>query len=330
MLGPWSDPGGRQRTHFGKMVEGSQIAQLVFVLALLAATATLVRAHVRLGRADLRGATRLALYAASVELAGWLFEADHVLDGLAERHMALVAVGYAAFQALFLWMVYAAIEPFARRRWPERMVSWSRLLAGRLGDAMVGRDILLGVVLGAILFLIQELVSILPLWVDWPGGEPMYSYPSLLTGELRYALSQLLIVHGDALMLAVGWFGALAVLCRWLRREWAGLAVTYALMFAVHMGTMFRGTLAWNALLFSALCFALWIFVAMRIGLLATVASVTAYMQLMTLPPLAGGDEWWLASTLVVLAMPLALAGLACWRAQVQNEGTSSRSRATG
>jgi hypothetical protein len=31
-----------------------------------------------------------------------------------------------------------------RRRWPATLVSWSRLLAGRFRDPLVGRDVLAG------------------------------------------------------------------------------------------------------------------------------------------------------------------------------------------
>jgi hypothetical protein len=37
-----------------------------------------------------------------------------------------------------------ALEPYLRRRWPERIISWNRLLAGEFRDPLVGRDILIG------------------------------------------------------------------------------------------------------------------------------------------------------------------------------------------
>ena len=38
-----------------------------------------------------------------------------------------------------------------RRRWPATLVSWSRLLAGGLRDPLVGRDVLAGCLIGAVL-----------------------------------------------------------------------------------------------------------------------------------------------------------------------------------
>jgi hypothetical protein len=44
---------------------------------------------------------------------------------------------------------YLAFEPFMRRRWPHALISWTRLLAGRFGDAVVGQHILVGILFGA-------------------------------------------------------------------------------------------------------------------------------------------------------------------------------------
>ena len=46
------------------------------------------------------------------------------------------------------WLDYLALEPFVRRRWPEAMISWTRLLGGRFADPLVARDILIGCAAG--------------------------------------------------------------------------------------------------------------------------------------------------------------------------------------
>jgi serine/threonine-protein kinase len=48
----------------------------------------------------------------------------------------------------FIWALYIALEPYVRRRWPATLVSWSRLLAGRFRDPLVGRDVLVGCLAG--------------------------------------------------------------------------------------------------------------------------------------------------------------------------------------
>lgn len=46
-----------------------------------------------------------------------------------------------AATAVLLWVVYVAIEPFARRFWPDGLLGWSRLPSGRvpaIGVALMG------------------------------------------------------------------------------------------------------------------------------------------------------------------------------------------------
>jgi hypothetical protein len=54
----------------------------------------------------------------------------------------------ALLQAAILFMMYLAIELFARRHYPWLMIGWTRLLAGRFRDAAVGREVLVGTALG--------------------------------------------------------------------------------------------------------------------------------------------------------------------------------------
>jgi serine/threonine-protein kinase len=44
--------------------------------------------------------------------------------------------------------MYIALEPFVRRSWSEMLISWNRIMAGDFRDPMIGRDILIGGLLG--------------------------------------------------------------------------------------------------------------------------------------------------------------------------------------
>ena len=44
-----------------------------------------------------------------------------------------------------------ALEPWVRRKWPRTMISWTRYTSRGASDPLVGRDLLYGTVLGAIL-----------------------------------------------------------------------------------------------------------------------------------------------------------------------------------
>ena len=49
-----------------------------------------------------------------------------------ELKLFLGGVSWAAFAAGFVWMLYLALEPYVRRRWPQSMITWSRLLSWRV------------------------------------------------------------------------------------------------------------------------------------------------------------------------------------------------------
>lgn len=54
----------------------------------------------------------------------------------------------ACLVGLIFWVAYLALEPNVRRHWPQTLPAWSRLLAGRLTDPMIGRSLLTGVAAG--------------------------------------------------------------------------------------------------------------------------------------------------------------------------------------
>jgi hypothetical protein len=55
-----------------------------------------------------------------------------------------------------LWVLYIALEPYVRRRWPQAIIGWSRMIAGRLRDPIVGGEILVGTVAGVAVTVLYE------------------------------------------------------------------------------------------------------------------------------------------------------------------------------
>jgi hypothetical protein len=62
--------------------------------------------------------------------------------------LALLISNTSAFVplAVLLWLAYVAIEPSARRYWPDSLISWNRLLSGKLRDTLVASHVLGGFV----------------------------------------------------------------------------------------------------------------------------------------------------------------------------------------
>jgi hypothetical protein len=102
---------------------------------------------VRAGRGDRRGAVRLAATVIALQLAMWALGAHHVASA-DEVDIFMAGLVDAFGVGLSFWILYLALEPFARRRWPEMLISWTRALSGNWRDPLVGRDALIGAVVG--------------------------------------------------------------------------------------------------------------------------------------------------------------------------------------
>ena len=139
---------------------GGVINLIVFVTSIL-----LARHNLRVGRADRRGAARLAAFMGVTALATRLLMVHGVVD-LSQRNSILTfastVLPFASWLALLLWITYLAIEPHVRRLWPEAWIGWSRLLAGRFRDPLVGRDAIIGVITGVALACLAHLAWLVP------------------------------------------------------------------------------------------------------------------------------------------------------------------------
>ena len=58
------------------------------------------------------------------------------------------ALSAALTVGVFGAVLYMAVEPFIRRRWPESLISWTRVLSGRIRDPLVGGHLLVGAAWG--------------------------------------------------------------------------------------------------------------------------------------------------------------------------------------
>jgi len=195
IVAPWTAPRNEER-QFGS-TSGERIGlrmrtivgPLSFVVALL-----LAMRNLRLGRGDRRGATRLSLF---------LFAAGGMSNALETGDLQVFIKGppLVLFVPAFVWLLYVALEPHIRRVWPDTMFGWSRLLAGRVRDPLVGRDVLVGVLVAIGNGLIFALHTMLRRWSGRPpqfptgaDGNPfdgMSASSDLLLGG-RYALSRII------------------------------------------------------------------------------------------------------------------------------------------
>ncbi len=286
---------------------------LTLVLAGAAATTVgifvLVRRHLRSGRGDRRGATRLAVSMGTLWLVDLLIRSDHVRDEFAEARLIVMIESQVVFFSITLWLTYIALEPIARRRWPVLLIGWTRLLDGRWRDAMVARDLLVGMVTGVAMRLIVYAACAYPQWIATSPLAPHQTAVSPLTSG-RHLLHFILGAPGFGAMIALsGLFGL--YLARYvLRNRWLGwLVQCWAMSMIFHALTEFDHV----ALLPVLLITVVWFTLLTRAGLLAGAAAIATFVLVMVIPPVWSTDSWLFARSALAWGFLLLLAVAAFW-----------------
>ena len=132
LIGPWTRP---ERMQPYQPTAGERVFLVIFIVLLLSVLvvgAMLARRNLRLGRGDRRGASRLAAFVFVAWAVAGFFGAHHV-PNFDELALFIEFLVWGLFLSCFIWVLYIALEPYVRRRWPATLVSWSRLLAGGFG-----------------------------------------------------------------------------------------------------------------------------------------------------------------------------------------------------
>ena len=260
---PWDQPTRQEQTPVSASERVFTYGVItVFIIALLG-SALIARRNLRAGRGDISGATRLAFVYFIVRMSQWVFESHH--NGFVEHEFSIFAqnLAFSIFTGFFLWLLYIALEPFVRRRWPHRIISWSRLLRGDYRDPLVGRDILIGAAAGSLAIVLSHLTTPILSWLGRPVGIIINPGSAIIGPHLSARIASQL---SAGLFLSFITLFLLLLFVVLLRREWVALAVLSVVL------TVF-GTLVGNSGLAglpgAALGAALTLFVLYRYGLLA-------------------------------------------------------------
>ena len=187
LVAPWSAPERETERPAPLHAKVAELALGFLALCVTAAGLLLARRNLRLGRGDLPGAFRLAAGAFLLALGAHLLGSHlSAAPGAFERTF-WASLGGALAPAVLVAVVYLALEPELRRRYPELLVSWTRLLSGRLRDALVGRDALLGAVAGLAVSLVLCLENAPPALFAAPGQTPLSVDTAALSGPAGLA-----------------------------------------------------------------------------------------------------------------------------------------------
>jgi len=271
-------------------------------LLLVPLACLLARRNLRLNRGDRRGATRLALVLLLVNMLYRLLGYSHVAD-FGEVHRLVVGTAFSLFTAAMAWVLYLALEPYARRRWPQMLVCWTRVLAGRFRDPQVGAHVLAGVLVGIGLLLVQQTAGFIRIRVGGAGGGPR-SLDNLLGARDLAAnlIDQSQGALGSTLVLLFLFF-LLRVL---LRRDWLAAAVFTLIGMAVGLSSEIPAI----GMPITAIYFLGALLVLLRFGLLAMIAVELAWSFLSSSALTVDPSRWYFGQSLVVL---LLVAALAAW-----------------
>jgi serine/threonine-protein kinase len=261
------------------------------------------RKNIRLGRGDRKGAFRLATYFFLADVAARLLLAHHVPVIGAELNIVTLPIAISLLGSAVLWIYYIAIEPYVRRQWPEFLISWTRLLGGNVRDPMVGRDLLAGCLIGALLALCEHVVNALPAWFNLAGQTPINGDGAQLATAAQFAG----VLFG---YLAIGIFRSLTVLFLYvllrnvIKNHWGAAILLGLLLTLTYLGSENPVAETIGAVIMATLT----VIALLRFGLLAVAVAYTTLALFLGFPVALDPSRWYFARGLVPVLLFSAMA----------------------
>jgi predicted Ser/Thr protein kinase len=298
IVDPWQTPGRDAEASpsstsailFG--ILGGVLVVTCFAAALLAA------ANLRRQRGDRRGAFRIAFFISASQMALWLCR-GHIMLSFGTFGTFILAMCTSIFYGVVMWAIYLALEPYARRRWPQTLISWSAVLIGRVRDSVVGRDVLIGCVAGTCIAILDRAADT---WLRKTGGWAPDLDTTLALNGTRGALAEVFMAIPAAVRDALFFFLLIFLLRAVLRNQWLA-AAAFAVIFA---SSRLGNPHPWFSAGISAVVFFALAFVVLRWGLLAmTVAAL--YDRVVSIP-VGQTSAWFFPQSMFLLALAVALA----------------------
>ena len=307
---PWTRAGSGDPTPSTFFETASAVSVSVLLVSVLLGSAWLARRNVLQGRGDRKGTFRLAAFV-FVTTATCVFLVGHFVPSIDETWRVFAAFGFPIIVSGIVGMLYLALEPYVRRFWPRMLVSWVRLLDGRIRDPLVGRDAVIGLLFGAALRAGEQLLQLADarlgtgtLMIDRISGPPLGVQVAALRG-LRESVGGFGGYVVVPLLSIVGIL-ALLLLCRVVfRRPWLAIAV-FSVVFT--LGGDRPGIGAMPFLIWSGLSTLVVLVLLFRVGLLALVVGYIFHTVLMSIPMTLDFSAWYAGRSLAVIAVGAAIA----------------------
>jgi len=209
--------------------------------------------------------------------------------------------------ALAVGILYVGIEPFARRYWPDSLISWTRVCQGQGRSPLVASHILAGILAATVVnYLFLGAIGLFsPLPLTAPGEAafsqvtPWVKLPWVLSNGMPNGMVFLTFV----------------VLVRLaIRKLWVADLAAVILFNTVGAFSAFLGSMEQRALLAALMVgpSLVWVALMRRLGFLTVLTVWTVFaMLLTTLPPKVTG--WMVRDTLPIHLLPVAIGAWALW-----------------
>lgn len=300
---PWTAAASRE-TSSSAGVGIRAVLVAVWIPLLLVSGLVMAVRNWRAGRGDKRGAQRVACFLAVTGLVHWFLSGNHV----ASRHeldQLLTALAGAVLLGAIVWMGYLAIEPTVRRNWPQTLVSWTRLVSGRVYDPLVGRDVLIGITVGAWVAVGKWCLVVIPESLGWSS----YAFPNVINlaplHSTRAALGELTVAVCLSVLYGLFFQLLFLMVLRIVLRRWSLAVVVFVVFLSTQVAVQYQPmSLAWGLTCIEMLGCA-WLF--LRVGLLSVV--VMHFTRLICKWPLTWDlSQWQGDASLIALGAILGLA----------------------
>jgi hypothetical protein len=299
---PWTQPARSPSPLLTTAERAVILALFIMVAATVAGTAVFAQRNVRAGRGDRRGALRVSAFVFAAMMISWFFGESHVAT-LWEVALVVMALSWALLAAAFCWLAYLAAEPFLRRRWPDVLVTWSRLLAGEFRDPLVGRDLLVGCAGGSVLAAIGIASLQLAEWLGVPS-DLVFADVYGVAYRLQTVVPLLVWRAAQGVMAGLGCLFLLLLFRLAVRSRWAAVAA-----FVLAGGALGGAGAAhfWIGFFNMAMPLALFLLLLVRVGLLAAVAQIYVFGLFVFFPVTGDLGAWYAGAGVTALLVLAAL-----------------------
>ena len=303
LISPWTVAARmpQEQSSTGEKIQG--IVGIVIVLMVFLLGIVMAQSNFRSGKSDGRGATRLAFVAFLLMSVAFLLLAHHTPSS-SEFKTLFRAIAMGLCSGATSWLLYVALEPHVRKRWPNSLISWERLLAGQMRDPVVGRDLLLGGLAGVFWAVASRTHILLPGWLRQIPSRPDFLPDFATLSGFRMMIGGILVDVASYVAFSLFCFFIFFLIRLVVRKHWWAVGFTLLL---VALASVWGDHPALDAA-YELVLWGVGLGVLIRFGLLALVMALCINGVLEDFPLTANLSAWYAEPTIFIFCFVLAVA----------------------